>query len=37
MLGVYLRDFGRGCAADLGLEAYDRAVEWMAKHGDDEI
>ena len=23
--------------ADLGYEGYDRAVEWMAKHGDDEV
>ena len=69
MLGVYLYDFGRGCAAnpdlverelnrakellldgtiegfilhtnavaDLGYEAYERAVAWMAEHGNDEV
>ena len=69
MIGVYLYDFGRGCAAnpdlverelnrakellldgtiegfilhtnavaDLGYEAYERAVAWMAEHGNDEV
>jgi hypothetical protein len=23
--------------ADLGYEAYDRAVTWMAEHGNDEV